>query len=70
MQFVSAFLAAVGFVGTILGIASWYSSYAGTAERRNSILFTIIAAIICFTFFLDTYHLYLRIIVQLRNIVA
>src|SRR5438552_59979 len=50
MQFVSAFLAAVGFIGTVFGIASWYSSYAGTAQRRNSILFTIIAGIIFFTF--------------------
>src|SRR5690242_806866 len=49
MQFVSAFLAAVGLVGTVLGIVSWYSSYAGTTRRRNSVLFTIIAAIIFFT---------------------
>src|SRR6266567_2479738 len=50
MQLVSAFLAAVGLVGTVLGIVSWYSSYAGTAQRRDSILFTIIAGIIFFTF--------------------
>src|SRR6266566_4060638 len=50
MQLVSAFLAAVGLVGTVLGIVSWYSSYAGTAQRRDSILFTMIAGIIFFTF--------------------
>src|ERR1700694_5729369 len=50
MQTVSAFLAAVGFVGTVFGIVNWYFSYAGSAKRRNSILFTIIAAIVFSTF--------------------
>lgn len=50
MQIVSGFLAAVGFVGTMFGIVNWYSSYGGTAKRRNSIFLTIIAAIIFLTF--------------------
>src|SRR5438552_14363833 len=50
MQTVGAFLAAVAFVGTVFGIVNWYFSYAGSAKRRNSILFTLIAAIVFSTF--------------------
>ena len=50
MTLINAFLAAVGLVGTIFGIINWYFSYRGTIQRRNSILITIIAAIVFLTF--------------------
>ena len=55
MQLVSAFLAAVGFVGTIFGICHWYfsSQSKSTRWRTNSILFTIIASVVCITFLFE-----------------
>lgn len=50
MQFVTALLAATGFVGTILGIHSWYTSYRRTSKEKYSIIAIIIAAIVFLTF--------------------
>ena len=53
MQLVSAFLAAVGLVGTIFGVSNWYFSNQSTIKRRNSILITIIASVVCITFLFE-----------------
>ena len=55
MQLINAFLAAVGFVGTVFGIFHWYfsSQREGANRRRNAILLTLIASVVCVTFLFE-----------------
>jgi hypothetical protein len=45
MQILTAFLAAISLVGTIIGIINWHNSYSGTNRRKYGRLVTIIGII-------------------------